>query len=75
MPLLFTFNLQTKFEVSSFIRSRDMALAKKNVEMGHVTLVTPTWRIVSHHKANNMANSYTKFEVSIIAVADIFQGV
>ena len=28
MPLLFTFNLQTKFEMSSFIRSKDMACAQ-----------------------------------------------
>ena len=38
--ILFTFNLQTKFEMSSFIRSNDMAWAPK-VEMGHVTLTTP----------------------------------
>ena len=29
MPVLFAFNLQTKFEMSSFIRSRDMAWAPK----------------------------------------------
>ena len=29
MPVLLTFNLQTKFEMSSFIRSRDMAWARK----------------------------------------------
>jgi len=29
MPVLFTFNLQTKFEMSSFPRSRDMAWAPK----------------------------------------------
>jgi len=29
MPVLFTFNLQTKFEMSSFIRSRDIAWAPK----------------------------------------------
>ena len=40
MPILFTFNLQTKLEMSSFIRSRDMAWAR-NVEMGHVTLTRP----------------------------------
>jgi len=51
MPVLFTINLQTKFEVSSFMRSKDIAWAK-NVEMGHMTLATPTWEIVSHHKAN-----------------------
>jgi len=50
-PVLFRFNLQTKFEVCSFIRSKDMAWAK-NAEMGHVTLATPTWGVVSHHKAN-----------------------
>jgi len=42
MPVLFTLNKQTKFAVSSFIRSKDMAWAK-NVEMGQVTLATPTW--------------------------------
>ena len=40
MPLLFTFNLQTKFEMSSFIRSKDMACAQ-NVKVSHVTLTTP----------------------------------
>jgi len=29
MPVLFAFNLQTKFEISSFIPSRDMAWATK----------------------------------------------
>jgi len=29
MPVLFTFNLQTKFEMSNFIRSKDMAWAPK----------------------------------------------
>ena len=29
MPVLFTFNLQTKFEMSSFIHSKDTALAPK----------------------------------------------
>ena len=29
MPVLFTFNLQIKLEMSSFIRSRDMARAPK----------------------------------------------
>ena len=29
MAVLFTFNLQTKFEMSSFIRSKDMAWAQK----------------------------------------------
>ena len=29
MPVLFTFNLQTKFEMSSFIHSKDMARAPK----------------------------------------------
>jgi len=51
MTVLFKFNLQTKFEMSSFIRSKDMAWAQ-NVEMGHVTLTMPTWGTISHHKAN-----------------------
>jgi len=25
-----------------------------NVEMGHVTLTTPTWGIVRHHKTNTL---------------------
>jgi len=29
MPVLFTLNLQTKFEMSSFIRSKDMVWAPK----------------------------------------------
>jgi len=39
----------------------------QNVEIGHVTLTTPTWRIVSHHKGNTFCGQlvvYTKFEVS-----------
>jgi len=51
MPVLFTFNLQTKFEVSSFIRSKDMAWVKKRRNgshgSGHAYL-----GIVSYHKAN-----------------------
>ena len=51
MTVLFKFNLQTKFEMSSCISSKDMAWAQ-NVEMGHVTLTMPTWGTISHHKAN-----------------------
>jgi len=51
MALLFTFNLQTKFEMPSFISSKDQS-GPKNVEIGHVTLTTPTWGIIRHHKAN-----------------------
>jgi len=37
----------------------------QDVEMGQVTLTSPTWGIVSHHKANiHAANSCIKFEVS-----------
>jgi len=43
--------MQTKFEMSSFIRSKD-GLGQKNVEMGHVTMTTPNWGIVRHHQAN-----------------------
>ena len=43
--------MQTKFEMSSFIRPKDMAWAPK-LEMSHVTLTTPTWRIVRHHKTS-----------------------
>jgi len=64
MPVLFAFNLQTKFEMSSFIRSRNMAWAQ-NVEMGHVTVTTPTWGIFSEQKAIlPVANSCTECEVS-----------
>jgi len=59
MAVLFTFNLQTKFEMASFIRSNDMAWAQ-NVEMGHVTLTTPTWGTVSHHKAKNARDQLVK---------------
>jgi len=52
MPVHFAFKLQTTFEVSSFIRSKDMAWAEKNVKMGYVTLATSTWGTVSQHKAN-----------------------
>jgi len=41
MSVLFTFNLQTKFEISSFIHSKDIAWAP-NVDMGHVTMTTLT---------------------------------
>jgi len=29
MPVLFTFNLQTEFEITNFIRSKDMAWVPK----------------------------------------------
>jgi len=47
MPVLFTFNIPTKFESLA-----SSAPGLKNVEMGHVTPATPTSGIVSHHKAN-----------------------
>jgi len=51
MPVLFTFNLQTKFEMSSFIRSRDMAWAPKcrneSRDPDHASLGDS-----QHHKAN-----------------------
>jgi len=34
-PVLFTFNLQTKFEMSSFIRSKDTAWAPKSRNESH----------------------------------------
>jgi len=58
MVALFTFNLQTKFDMSSFISSKDMVLAPKNVEIGHVTLTTPTWGIISRHKANTSRGQF-----------------
>ena len=66
MPLLFPINLQTKFEMSSFIRSKDMAWPK-NVEMGHVTMTTPNWEIL--HAANKIWKSLA------LAVPKVFQGV
>jgi len=54
MAVLFTFNLQTKFEMSSFIRSKDMVWDPQDMEIGHMTLTTPTWGIVSRHKANTL---------------------
>jgi len=75
MPVLFTLNKQTKFEVSSFIRSKDMAWAK-NVEMGQVTLATPTWgqsvitRLILH-----MPTRVQNLKSLAVAVAEIFQGV
>ena len=66
MPELFAFNLQTKFEMSSFIRSKDMAWARKllvtrvrdpdHAQLGG-QLVTKT---LIHH----VANWHTKLEVS-----------
>jgi len=52
MPVLFTFNLQTKFDMSSFIRCKDMAWGPKNVEIGHVTMTPSTCGIVMRHKAD-----------------------
>jgi len=51
MPVLFTFNIQTKFE-SLASSAPEIWPGLKNVEMGHVTPATPTSGIVSHHKAN-----------------------
>ena len=36
--VLITINLCTKFEMSSFIRSKDMTRAQ-NLEMGHITII------------------------------------
>jgi len=51
MPVLFAFNLQTKFEMSSFIRSRDMSWAPKyrneSLDPDHANLGDS-----QHHKAN-----------------------
>ena len=45
--------LQTKFEMCSFIRSKDVVWAQ-NVGVGHVTLTTPTWgsQASQDHAAN-----------------------
>ena len=51
MPVLFTLNLQTKFKMSSFIRSKDMAWAPKcwneSRDPDHAHLGDS-----QHHKAN-----------------------
>jgi len=63
--------------MSSFIRSKEMARAQ-NVEMGHVTLTTPTWEISSHHKANTSrghATSLRNLKSLTLAIPEIFQGV
>jgi len=52
MVVINTIKLLTKLEAFSFICFKDMTRAP-NVEMSHITLTTPTWGTVSHHKANN----------------------
>jgi len=76
MPVLFTFNLQTKFEMSSFIRSRDMAWAPKcrNESRGpdHAHLVD-----TQHDKANTLRGQVV-YEISLspaVAIAELFQRV
>ena len=34
MPVLYTFNIHTELEMSSFVRSKDMAYRTQNVEIG-----------------------------------------
>ena len=50
----------------------------QNVEMGHMTLTTPTWGIVSHYKANRLASvvSYVQNlkSLAVVAVADTSGG-
>jgi len=62
--VLITINLHINFEMSSFIRSKDMT-GPQNVEIGHVTLTMPTWgKLVNKRLVLHMVNSCTKFEVS-----------
>ena len=46
--------------------------------MGHMTLTTPTWGIVSHYKANRLASvvSYVQNlkSLAVVAVADTSGG-
>jgi len=55
MPVLCMFNLQTKFEMSSFIHSKDMAWVPKCLTWGQLVIA----RLILH-----VANSRAKFEVS-----------
>jgi len=69
MAVLFTFNLQTKFEMSSFIRFKDMPRAQKcrngsrdpdNVHLGD--------------SQSSQANYWTKFEVSGFSRSGVILG-
>jgi len=44
--VLIAFNSHTKFEISSFIRCKDMTVPQ-NLENGYVILTTATWGAVS----------------------------
>ena len=76
MVVLFTYNQQIKFEMSSFVRSTDMAWTPK-CRNGHVTLTTPTWGTVSYHKANTLRGQFVYKILNSLALAipEIFQGV
>jgi len=60
-------NPHTKFEVSSFCRSRDILGSVKFFKMGHVTLIMPLSGMIFFigKLGLAMANLYTKFEVYI----------
>jgi len=79
--LLFTFHLQTNFEMSGFIHDplkRYGPAGPKNVKVGHVTLTTPTWGTISHHMANTSRGQLVdqiNSKSLAVAVAEIFQGV
>ena len=62
--------------MSSFIRCTVWS-GPQNVEMIHMTLTTPNWGIVRHHKTNTSRGpSSMQFEVSIaVAIAEVFQRV
>ena len=76
MVVLFTLNLQTKFEMSSFIRSKDMAWAPKCInesrEPDHAHLGDS-----QHHKANTSRGQvvYEVLKSLAVAVEEIFQRV
>ena len=75
-PVLFTFNLQTKLEISSIIRSKAMAWAPKCRKMGHVTLTTHTRGIVSDHKANTSRgqHAYKIWSLQLQQLQTYFRG-
>jgi len=70
MAILFTFNLQTKFDMSSFIRSKAMAWfpgCKNRSCPKHAH------GIVRHHRANS-SRGHTKFEVSSFRLSSDISG-
>ena len=52
-------------------------LGPENLEIGHVTLTTPTWETVGHHKPNTQHGQlvYKNLKPLTLAIPGIFQGV